>query len=167
MGMSLGVIYDSELDDFVSYLEHEAAQLAEHLTKFDLIIGFNNKRFDNLVLTPYTDINLNSLPALDLLEEVHNYLGYRLSLNGLSSETLGVKKSGDGLQALQWYKEGRIDLIRHYCKKDVELTKNLLLHGLEKGYLLFANKAKQTVRLPLALDKSISRILSASRKKMA
>jgi DEAD/DEAH box helicase domain-containing protein len=97
-----------------------------------------------------------------LLEEVHNYLGYRLSLNRLAEQTLGTKKTADGLQALAWYKEGRIDLIQHYCKKDVEITRDILYHALEQGYLLFTNKAKQIVRLPLALDIAIGKILETN-----
>jgi DEAD/DEAH box helicase domain-containing protein len=159
MGISVAVVYDSEINDFVSYLEPEINQLVSHLTSFDLIVGFNNKRFDNRVLSAYTDINLTLLPTLDLLEEVHNYLGYRLSLNRLAEQTLGTKKTADGLQALAWYKEGRIDLIQHYCKKDVEITRDILFYALEQGFLLFANKANQMVRLPLALDSVIEKIL--------
>lgn len=162
MGVSVAVVYDSAANDFVTYLENEIDQLIEHLHTFDLVVGFNNKRFDNRVLSPYTDRDLNLLPSLDLLEEVHGYLGYRLSLNRLAENTLGVKKTADGLQALKWYKEGRIDLIQHYCKKDVELTRDLFFHGLEQGYLLFANKAGKVVRLPLALDVAITRILADS-----
>ena len=159
MGVSVAVVYDSELNDFVSYLEHEVDKLVDHLASFDLVVGFNNKRFDNRVLSAYTDLDLAQLPTLDLLEEVHNYLGYRLSLNRLAEQTLGTKKTADGLQALAWYKEGRIDLIQHYCKKDVEITRDILYTALEQGFLLFANKAKQVVRLPLALDSAIEKIL--------
>lgn len=165
MGVSVGVVYDSVHDSYFTYLEDEMVQLVDHLQQFDLIVGFNNKRFDNRVLSAYTKINLHTLPNLDILEEIHNYLGYRLSLNRLAEHTLGLQKSGDGLQALQWYKEGRIDLIQHYCKKDVEITKDLFLTGLEQGYYLFANKAKQIVRLPLSMDMSISKILG--HRKMA
>jgi DEAD/DEAH box helicase domain-containing protein len=159
MGMSVAVVYDSEINDFVTYLEHEVDKLVNHLASFELIVGFNNKRFDNRVLSAYTDRNLALLPTLDLLEEIHNYLGYRLSLNRLAEQTLGTNKSANGLQSLAWYKEGRIDLIRHYCKKDVEITRDILFHGLEQGFLLFANKAKQIVRLPLALDTAIENIM--------
>lgn len=159
MGISVGVLYDSAQDSYFTYLEHEMEALVKHLSQLDLVVGFNNKRFDNKVLSAYTNVNLNTLPNLDLLEEVHNYLGYRLSLNKLAKHTLGVEKTGDGLQALQWYKEGRIDLIQHYCKKDVEITKDLLLKGLDQGFYLFANKAMQRVRLPLSLDRSIQKIL--------
>jgi DEAD/DEAH box helicase domain-containing protein len=79
------------------------------------------------VLSAYTSTDLNSLPTIDLLEEIHGYLGYRLSLNALAAETLGAAKSADGLQALQWYREGRIDLIQKYCRKDVEITRDLFL----------------------------------------
>jgi DEAD/DEAH box helicase domain-containing protein len=159
MGVSVGVVYDSVHDSYFTYLEDEMAQLVDHLTQFELVVGFNNKRFDNRVLSAYTKINLYSLPTLDILEEIHNYLGYRLSLNRLAEHTLGVQKTGDGLQALQWYKEGKIDLIARYCKKDVEITKNLFLTGLDQGYYLFANKAKQLVRLPLTMDMTIGKIL--------
>jgi len=143
------------LDQFVSYTESEMDRLVEHLQAASLIVGFNNKRFDNQVLSAYTDVNLNDLPHLDLLEEVHAYLGYRLSLDKLAENTLGVKKSADGLQALKWYREGRLDLVQQYCKKDVEITRNLLLFCLDNGHLLFRNKAGHKVRLPLALDQKI------------
>lgn len=159
MGVSVAVVYDSEINDFVSYLEHEVEMLVSHLASFDLIVGFNNKRFDNKVLSAYTETNLALLPTLDLLEEIQMYLGYRLSLNRLAEQTLGTKKTADGLQSLAWYKEGRIDLIQHYCKKDVQITRDILFYALEQGYLLFANKAKQIVRLPLALDAAIEKVL--------
>jgi DEAD/DEAH box helicase domain-containing protein len=165
MGISVAVVFDSEINDYITYLEHEIDRLVQHLTTFDLIVGFNNKRFDNRVLSAYTTVDLHRLPSLDLLEEVQKRLGYRLSLNSLAEHTLGTQKTTDGLQALQWYKEGRMDLIRHYCRKDVEITRDLLFHGLEQGFLLFANKSKQIVRLPLALEKAISGILDQGQSK--
>ncbi|SHO45329.1 DEAD/DEAH box helicase [Desulfopila aestuarii] len=159
MGISVAVVYDSALDGCVTYLEHEISGLIQHLQKLELIIGFNNKRFDNQVLSGYTNINLNKLPTLDLLEQVSDHLGYRLSLDRLAEHTLGEKKTADGLQALAWYKEGRIDLIQKYCRKDVEITRDILHFALENGYLLFQNKAGKVVRLPLNLEKPIRRIL--------
>ncbi len=148
MGVSVAVVYDGGEDDFFVYREGEMDKLIGHLKKLDLVVGFNNKRFDNRVLSAYTDFDLASLPTFDILEEVKNRLGYRLSLDRLAEKTLHIKKSGDGLQALKWYKEGRIDKIISYCRKDVEITRDLLLFGLENGYLLFQNKAGQIVRCP-------------------
>jgi len=159
MGVSVAVVYDSQLNDYATYLEDEMERFIQHLQSFELVVGFNNKRFDNKVLSAYSTIDLNTLPSLDLLEEVHAYLGYRLSLNSLAEQTLGKAKTADGLQALKWYKEGRLDLICHYCRSDVEITRDLFHYGLEHGFLLFANKAKRQVRLPLTLGASIKKIL--------
>ena len=165
MGISVAVVYDSQLDGYVTYLEHEIDRLVDHLGRLDLIVGFNNKRFDNRVLSGYTAKSLNALPTIDLLEEVSNYLGYRLSLDRLAEHTLGTKKSADGMQALAWYKEGKIREICEYCRQDVEITKNLFHHGLENGHLLFKNKAGNIVRLPLSLEKSVcTELLRTGRK---
>lgn len=158
MGVSVAVVWDSLLGDHVTYLEDEVDRLIDHLFELDLVVGFNNKRFDNQVLSGYTVKNLNLLPSLDLLEEVHNQLGYRLSLDRIAEFTLGRKKTADGLQALAWYKEGRIDLIREYCKKDVEVTRDLFHFGMENNHFLFCNKAGKVVRLPLNLPQTISRL---------
>jgi DEAD/DEAH box helicase domain-containing protein len=155
MGISVAVIYDSLLDDFVIYYEQETEKLIEHLLKLDLVIGFNNRRFDNLVLSGYTDKNLNKMLILDLLEVVKNRLGYRLSLDRLARHTLGTKKTADGLQALEWYKQGEMEKISHYCKKDVAITRDLLFHGLDQGFFLFQNKAGKVVRLPVDLEMEI------------
>ncbi|MGB5230864.1 MAG: DEAD/DEAH box helicase [Desulfoprunum sp.] len=158
MGISVAVVWDSLLGECVTYLEQEIDGLIEHLSALDLVVGFNSRRFDYCVLGGYSRQDFSRLPTLDLLEEVTNHLGYRLSLDRLAEHTLGEKKSADGLQALKWYQEGRIDLIARYCRKDVEITRDLLHFALEKGYLLFQNKAAKTVRLPLALEKIIGAV---------
>lgn len=149
MGISCVVLYDSREDNYFEFLEDQIPLLIHHLKKFDLIIGFNIKRFDFRVLSGYSDFHFKKLPTLDILEDVHDCLGYRLSLDHLARVTLGKEKTADGLQALRWWKQGRIREIIDYCKVDVEITKDLFLYGKEKGYLLFNNKAKKTVRIPV------------------
>lgn len=151
MGISVAVVYDSLLDDFVTYLEDDVERLVDHLLELELVVGFNNRRFDNSVLSGYTNRNLSEMVTMDLLEVVKSRLGYRLSLNRLAQCTLGSEKSADGLQALKWYKQGEIEKICHYCKKDVAITRDLMFHGLEKGFFLFKNKAQKIVRLPVDL----------------
>jgi DEAD/DEAH box helicase domain-containing protein len=148
MGVSVVVLYDSQLDRTLVFYEDEIDQLVRHLQKVQLVVGFNNKRFDNRVLSAYTTFDLQALPTFDILEEIKDRLGYRLSLGRLAEHTLGVSKSADGLQALKWYKEGRMDDIVQYCKKDVEITRDIFLFGLANGYLLFQNKAGHKVRCP-------------------
>ena len=149
MGISVAVLYDSVSDSFKTYLEKDIPDLISDLRTFDLVVGFNNKRFDNRVLSAYTLFNFASLPTLDIMEKISERLGYRLSLDRLAEHTLGVKKSADGLQALQWFKEGRIDEIIDYCRQDVIITRDIYLFGLKNRYLLFKNKAGSIVRLPI------------------
>ena len=163
MGISVAVVYDSLKDDFVIYLENEIDKLVEHLFQLDLVVGFNNRRFDNSVLSAYTKRNLNDLVNLDLLEIIHERLGYRLSLDRLAQITLGCKKSADGLQALKWYKQGKIEKISSYCKKDVAITRDLMLYGLKHGYFLFRNKAGKVVRLPIDIENAIGREIKKAR----
>jgi DEAD/DEAH box helicase domain-containing protein len=90
-----------------------------------MVIGFNNKRFDNRVLSAYTVFNLASLPTLDIMEVITKRLGYRLSLDRLAEHTLGVKKTANGLMALKWYKEGKMEEIISYCRQDVKITRDI------------------------------------------
>ncbi|HSO20026.1 MAG TPA: hypothetical protein VLT88_11230 [Desulfosarcina sp.] len=95
-------------------------------------------------------MDLAGLPTLDILETVKDRLGYRLSLDHLASATLNTGKTADGLDALRWWKEGQMARLLDYCRSDVAVTRDLFRFGLTHGYLLFRNKAKQSVRLPVA-----------------
>jgi DEAD/DEAH box helicase domain-containing protein len=149
MGVSIAVLYDSGTDEFVDYQEHEIGQLAERLKSFDLVVGFNILRFDYGVLAGVHPFAYASLPTLDMLAHVHQRLGYRLKLDNLAQATLNVGKSADGLQALKWWAEGRLDEIAKYCRQDVAVTRDLYLYGRENRHVLFSNKAGQKARLPV------------------
>ncbi|MCD7982785.1 MAG: DEAD/DEAH box helicase [Desulfovibrio sp.] len=153
MGVSVAVLYDSLADDYFSYSQDELPALFERLRAADLVVGFNSLRFDYAVLAPFAPYELRGLPGLDLLQRVQERLNYRVSLNNLGQASLGEPKSADGLQALQWWKEGRYEEIAAYCRKDVDLTRRLYLFGLREGYLLFSNKAGQRVRVPVDFRK--------------
>jgi DEAD/DEAH box helicase domain-containing protein len=122
----------------------------ERLQAAPLVVGFNVLRFDYKVLSGLVSFRKRDIDTLDLLTHIHERLGYRLKLDNLAQATLGAPKSADGLQALAWWKEGRLDLISEYCRKDVELTRDLYLYGREHGYVLFTNKAGARVRVPVS-----------------
>jgi len=149
MGVSIAVLHDSADDSFTAYPQDEVPAMLHRLREADLVVGFNIVRFDYTVLSPFAPFDLHTLPTLDMLQKVKDRLSYRVSLDNLAQATLNAPKSADGLQALRWWQEGRLDLITEYCRKDVELTRDLYLYGLANGYLLFTNKAGQTVRVPV------------------
>jgi DEAD/DEAH box helicase domain-containing protein len=146
MKISCAVLYDSKEDCYIDFLENQIPRFVEYLQTFDLVIGFNIKRFDYQVLKGYTDFDFTKLANLDILEEVKKHLGFRLSLD---SATLGTSKSADGLQALRWWQQGKILEIIAYCRQDVKITRDLYRYGSQNKYLLYTNKDQQTLRVPV------------------
>ena len=156
MRVSVGVLFEHQTGEYITYMEDTITDLLKRLREAELVVGFNQKRFDYAVLRAYTGENLNALPCLDLLEEIHKRLGFRVGLGAVASATLGCPKSADGLDALRWWKEGKIEEIKRYCRMDVELTANLFNYVIEKGYLLYKNKHHGIVRLPMDITLNIS-----------
>jgi len=149
MKISCAVLYDSAQNRFTDFMENQIDQLIERLQTYDLVVGFNIKRFDYQVLRGYSDFNFQALETLDILEEVNNCLGFRLSLAHLAETTLEESKTADGLQALRWWREGRILEILDYCRQDVKVTRDLYRFGRDKGHLLFRDKQDQLMRIPV------------------
>lgn len=146
MGVSIAVLYDGQ--NYRAFTQEELPAMFSLMREADCIVGFNTVGFDYQVLQPFCPYNLRDLPSLDILQEIKKRLNYRVSLDNLANATFNMQKSADGLKALIWWKEGKLDLIREYCQKDVELTKKLFEFATENGYLLFTNKAGQKVRIP-------------------
>ena len=102
------------------------------------------------VLSGYTGVDYRQrLPTLDLLQKIREKLGFRLSLNHVAQETLGVEKSADGLQSLEWVKQGRLDLVEDYCRKDVEILRDLYLFGRRMGHIFYLDRDGRKVKLPV------------------
>lgn len=148
MGMSIGVVFSEILNDYEVYDEEHVYELIERLENAGKVIGFNHIGFDYKVLSGYRKPDMSNAVDVDMLLDVQRTTGRRFSLENLAVPTLKVGKSADGLQALAWYKEGRIDLIAEYCKKDVEVTKDLYLFGKENGYILGRMKTGNIIKIP-------------------
>jgi DEAD/DEAH box helicase domain-containing protein len=163
MGMSLGVVWDSHQQGFTTYFEKDVDALVAHLQTADLVVGFNIIGFDYSVLRGYTRFDFRQLNTLDMLREIYDRLHYRVSLDALGKATLDQPKAADGLQALKWFQEGRLDLIEAYCRKDVEVTRNLFQYGLDHGYLLFDRKGEGRMRIPL--DWTLEALMAPGQKR--
>jgi DEAD/DEAH box helicase domain-containing protein len=135
--VSVACAYSYKLDKYFCFTENELSKLGDMFQEADQIIGFNIRNFDFQVLSPYFDFDLSKLPFLDILLEVEKLIGHRVKLDNLAQMTLGVGKSGDGLEALRLYKAGRIDEIKKYCTNDVKITKDLYDYVLSYNKLLY------------------------------
>ncbi|MEO8277444.1 MAG: DEAD/DEAH box helicase [Thermoanaerobaculia bacterium] len=149
MGIALAVVCYLEEGRLETFFEPRAGELAAALKGAGLVVGFNSRRFDYSVLSGYTGEDYaRTLPTLDLLDSMVARLGRRVSLDHLTRETLGAGKTADGLQSLQWVKEGRFDLIEEYCRRDVELLRDLYLFGRREGYVVIAQRSGR-IKVPV------------------
>ena len=147
MGMSVGILWDTSDSQFHIYLENQIQELVNHFKRAELVVGFNHIGFDYRVVAGVLHANRNErqrahtelaeLNNLDMLVEVKKILGHRLKLDSIARPTLGVGKSADGLQALEWYKEGKLEKIIEYCKVDVEVTRDIHQYALQHGQLMY------------------------------
>lgn len=141
LGLSLGVVYSYRDDAFTTYYEDDAEALVRRLLAASLVVGFNHKRFDLEVLRPYAGgADLGRVRSLDLLEELHRRLGHRVGLDGCCRATLGAHKSGHGLEAITWFREGRFEELERYCRDDVRLTRDLFDHGRHRGFVVIERR---------------------------
>ncbi|MGH0035268.1 MAG: DEAD/DEAH box helicase [Myxococcota bacterium] len=148
MRVALAVTWCARSQAFRTFHEADVPALLEQLRAADLVVGFNIRRFDYKVLGGYTDDALDALPTFDVLDAIHKRIGFRLKLDHVAAETLGARKSADGLQSLRWWKEGRVDEIERYCRQDVALLRDLVAHAETHGHLMFRTRAGERVRLP-------------------
>lgn len=148
--ISVACIYDSKTDSYHSFEEKELLKLEEILKQADLIVGFNIRDFDMEVLAPYFMTPVKNFPVLDLLVEFEKVRGHRISLQSLAQATLKSSKSGTGWDALQLFKDGRMDELKKYCIDDVKITKDVYEYGIQHGKVLFiSNRDYQTHEVPV------------------
>ncbi|MBN1778939.1 MAG: ribonuclease H-like domain-containing protein [Candidatus Buchananbacteria bacterium] len=137
LDISLLVVYDYQTDQYFTFLENELNKLWPLLENTDLIIGYNSDYFDIPILNKYYPGDLTKIKSLDLLEEIRKSLGHKIRLDSVADGTLGIKKSGNGLDAITWYKNGEIEKIKQYCQQDVKITKEIYEFALNNKFLRY------------------------------
>ncbi|HEY8487088.1 MAG TPA: ribonuclease H-like domain-containing protein [Limnochordales bacterium] len=149
LGLAAAVTFSEADGGFREYLEKDALALIRRLRQAPLVVGFNLLRFDYEVLAGYSEEadELYGVPTLDLQFELERVLGFRPGLDGLARATLGAAKTAGGLQAVQWFREGRLQDVVAYCREDVELTRRLFLAGLSGQRLRVPDRRGQVVEV--------------------
>lgn len=135
--LTVVAIHDSETGKYSSYFREELHNLWPILERADMLIGFNSDSFDIPLLNRYYPGDLSHIRSLDLLSEVQKVLGRRIRLQSLAEATLGKGKSGDGLKAGEWWKEGQKEKVSEYCIEDVRITRALYDYALTNGVLKY------------------------------
>ncbi len=137
LDLSLLVIYDYQTDRYETFLQKDLPKLWKMLEQTDLIIGYNSDHFDIPLLNKYYPGDLTQIPSLDLLIKIKEAYGRRLRLDAVAEGTLGIGKSGSGLDAIVWWQGGEIDKIAKYCTQDVKVTKEIYEYALKNQRLKY------------------------------
>tara|TARA_B100000745_G_scaffold300564_1_gene255346 strand:+ start:25560 stop:26135 length:576 start_codon:yes stop_codon:yes gene_type:complete len=148
LDISVVGIYDSKTEKYTAYEQHQFNDLWKSIEQADLLIGFNSDHFDIPLLNKYYPGDLSHIASLDLLKEIRASLGRRIKLDTIAEATLGERKGGHGLQAIQWWRDGEKQKVIDYCIQDVKVTKDIYEYALKHGSVKYKELGKiQTISL--------------------
>jgi DEAD/DEAH box helicase domain-containing protein len=145
LGISVMALYDYATKEGVVFDEKELSKSFPILENASYVIGYNSNGFDLPVLQAYYPGNILALSTFDLLEDIRLKIGRRLALNDMAAATLGKKKTGHGLMAIDYYKEGKIEELKKYCLDDVLITKELFEYGVKYGEVHYINEVGRNI----------------------
>ncbi len=151
LDISVGSFYDSETDNYTTVTVDQLQTVWPLLEKADALVGYNSNHFDIPLLNKYYPGDLTQIKSIDLLEEIRKSLGRRLRLDSVAEATVGAKKSGHGLQAVRWWREGKIEEIKKYCEQDVKVTKKVFDYALKNGHVKFKDGSRKR-EIPLDIS---------------
>ncbi len=132
-------LHDSFDDQYKSFLEQDFSKLWGILEQADVLVTWNGDHFDIPLLGKYYSGDLTKIKSVDLMKEAQKVLGRRLKLDGVCGATLGVNKSGDGIESVEWWRNGEVDKVIKYCIDDVRLTKELYDYALANNHLKYSD----------------------------
>lgn len=146
LGITIVAIYDYRDNKGKTFMENELSQLFPILEHSSYIIGYNSKSFDIPVLQAYYPGDVQVFGQFDILEDIRRKIGRRIGLNDVTKATLNTSKTGHGLMAIDYYKEGKIDQLKEYCLNDVIVTRDLFEYGINNGCIYYQNEfGKQSI----------------------
>ncbi len=150
MRMSLGVTYSTARGGYQVYPEKRVDDLIDELRRADLVVGYNVLRFDFVVLQGHNDFfDYEQVPTLDMMIDIAEKLPFRPSLDSVASASMGIEKIAEGLQAIKWYREGKMMEIAEYCCFDVKITKLVHEFGCANKQVYCANRAGPKLSVPV------------------
>lgn len=132
-----------------SFFEKDIPDLFPLLERADVVVGFNIDEFDMQALVPYYKGTITNIPTLDILDRIKKSVGHRISLDAVAHETLGIGKSGSGLDAVKYYQQKNWEALEKYCLQDVAVTRDVYDAGLKNGKVKFRNKWNRLIECPV------------------
>ncbi len=149
LNISVVSIYDSETKKINSFGPKEFGRMWKMFESTDVIVGYNSNHFDIPILNKYYSGDLGAIKSIDIMSGIKESFGRRVKLDDVANATLGIKKSANGLQAVTWWKEGRIDKIKKYCEDDVKITADLFHFIQENGFVKLRDFSGEIIKIPI------------------
>jgi DEAD/DEAH box helicase domain-containing protein len=140
LDISVISVYESNTGKMHSFLQEEFDQMWPIFERADAIIGYNSNHFDIPLLNKYYHGDLNDIKSIDIMAAIKDSYGKRIKLDNVANATLGVGKNANGLEAVQWWKEGKIDEIKKYCEQDVRVTNDVFEYIMKNKQVKFPDK---------------------------
>lgn len=137
LNISVVGVYEYESDKYSAFVQEEFGELWKIIENTDVFITFNGDHFDIPLLNKYYPGDLLKIKSLDLLKEMQKSAGRRMKLDQIAEGTLGTNKSGHGLDAVRWWREGEVEKVKKYCLDDVRITKDVYEYALKNQKLIF------------------------------
>ncbi len=138
-GLAVAVTWDED-KKFRRWFEPDVKALVAELGQFSRIVSFNGDRFDFEVLRGYHPVDNLLGKSFDLLADLQRRLGFRVKLDDLARDTLGCQKTGNGLEIVQWWREGRKEEVCCYCENDVKLLVDLMDFARKNKYVVVKSR---------------------------
>ena len=145
LDLSIMCTYDTKTGKYESYDLNTISTLWPKLEATDIIVTFNGDHFDLPIMNKYYNGDLTKFRHVDLLKEVQKSIGRRVGLDNIAQATLGVGKTGNGLEAITWWKNGEIDKIIEYCKGDVKVTKEVYEYAMKEKKLFYTDGTEKRI----------------------
>ena len=152
MGISVIGAYDYQEDRYRVFCEDNQEEFAHLVSTRGVFVGFNNIRFDNVVIKEAWGIDIPEIACYDILQKVWKGAGFGpefdrrthagYGLDACCRANFGTKKSGHGAIAPIAWQQGRIAEVIDYCLNDVKLTKQLLDKVIRDGYIVDPKDAR-------------------------
>lgn len=140
LGVSVVAAYDYATGKSQAFLESELNTLFRLFEDASYLIGYNINSFDLPVLQAYYPGDITTFKTFDILDDIKLQIGRRLALNDVISATCGNKKTGHGLMAIDYYKEGKWEELKAYCTDDTMFTKELFDYGVRHNEIYYLNE---------------------------
>jgi len=140
-GMGIAVVGAFDYNEGMPriFFKDNIEELWKLMDKADIIVGFNNKHFDDKLMLAH-GYEVPQEKSYDLFLEIKKAAGAHKFAKGYSLDNcckvnLGIGKSGSGALAPKLWQDGRYGAVADYCLHDISMTVKLLDMAMDQPIL--------------------------------